>query len=248
MIVGGTHRVTLRARTSVPPRFNARSRVWSSAALAFSYSGCEILPLLVLDFELKQFFLEGIQQKRAERSAAAGLGRRAGRATSTSEAANCGMVVLERPTTKIAPAASTSPKPPRMYQRYFSRGSGASMGGPRPPPGRESRPAAAPPTGDGAPALSSPAVSQGSGAGDAEVERLADRGVRRHLNDGVGLARIIHRDEWRALPGGELHALGQHHDKMLGAVYRSRVDARSGRCTAGGRRPETGSPPVAGGK
>src|SRR5213079_2586228 len=33
----------------------------------------------------------------------------------------------------------------RIYQRYFSRGSGASMGGPRPPPGRESRPAACPP-------------------------------------------------------------------------------------------------------
>src|ERR1700738_2947867 len=30
-----------------------------------------------------------------------------------------------------------------MYQRYFSKGSGASMGGPSPPPGRESRPAAA---------------------------------------------------------------------------------------------------------
>src|SRR5579862_1340900 len=32
-----------------------------------------------------------------------------------------------------------------MYQRYFSRGSGASMGGPSPPPGRASRPAAAGP-------------------------------------------------------------------------------------------------------
>src|SRR5260370_35289243 len=44
--------------------------------------------------------------------------------------------------TYTAPAASTAAKPPRMYQRYFSRGSGASVGGPSPPPGRTSRPCA----------------------------------------------------------------------------------------------------------
>src|SRR5260370_4110991 len=42
--------------------------------------------------------------------------------------------------TYTAPAASTAAKPPRMYQRYFCRGSGASVGGPSPPPGRTSRP------------------------------------------------------------------------------------------------------------
>src|SRR6202022_4680051 len=44
--------------------------------------------------------------------------------------------------TYTAPAASTAAKPPRMYQRYFCRGSGASVGGPSPPPGRASRPCA----------------------------------------------------------------------------------------------------------
>src|SRR5579863_8267771 len=41
-----------------------------------------------------------------------------------------------RQATKTAPATSTTAKPARMGQRYFCRGSGASMGGPSPPPGR----------------------------------------------------------------------------------------------------------------
>src|SRR5581483_4783767 len=45
---------------------------------------------------------------------------------------------------KKAPTARTSAKPPRMYQRYFSSGSGASIGGPKPPPGRLSEACAAP--------------------------------------------------------------------------------------------------------
>src|SRR5258708_15778223 len=42
--------------------------------------------------------------------------------------------------TYTAPAASTAAKPPRMYQRYFCRESGASVVGPSPPPGPASRP------------------------------------------------------------------------------------------------------------
>src|SRR5690242_14894733 len=42
--------------------------------------------------------------------------------------------------TTHAPPASAIAIPPRRYQRYFWRGSGASMGAPSPPPGRLSLP------------------------------------------------------------------------------------------------------------
>ncbi len=62
--------------------------------------------MLMLDFQLKQFLLEGIEQECGTvRNRRFGDGKVD---TSMSAVANCGAAVSERPTTKIAPAASTS--------------------------------------------------------------------------------------------------------------------------------------------